>query len=276
MQEKGEAIKMSKSVKQIHLEKMLTAELEGKARQIAEDIFNDSEVQALQDYANVVSIKRLGFNDHGPVHMRKAAWNAIKMFELLSQAGIKFNLEAENIASSEDSLIVVLIASLLHDIGMSVSRQNHEIMSINLGTPIIRRILQKFYPEDVKKQVIMRSMIYEGIVGHMATQTIHSLEAGLVLIGDGCDMEKGRARITTMLANKPKVGDIHKYSANAIEKVTIGAGNVKPIQILVKMSQSVGLFQVEEVLFTKIASSPVKKYIELYAQVRDNERLKYL
>ncbi|HCX72622.1 MAG TPA: phosphohydrolase [Candidatus Cloacimonas sp.] len=267
---------MSKSVKQIHLEKMLTAELEGKARQIAEDIFNDSEVQALQDYANVVSIKRLGFNDHGPVHMRKAAWNAIKMFELLSQAGIKFNLEAENIASSEDSLIVVLIASLLHDIGMSVSRQNHEIMSINLGTPIIRRILQKFYPEDVKKQVIMRSMIYEGIVGHMATQTIHSLEAGLVLIGDGCDMEKGRARITTMLANKPKVGDIHKYSANAIEKVTIGAGNVKPIQILVKMSQSVGLFQVEEVLFTKIASSPVKKYIELYAQVRDNERLKYL
>jgi hypothetical protein len=276
LQEKGEAIKMSKSVKQIHLEKMLTAELEGKARQIAEDIFNDSEVQALQDYANVVSIKRLGFNDHGPVHMRKAAWNAIKMFELLSQAGIKFNLEAENIASSEDSLIVVLIASLLHDIGMSVSRQNHEIMSINLGTPIIRRILQKFYPEDVKKQVIMRSMIYEGIVGHMATQTIHSLEAGLVLIGDGCDMEKGRARITTMLANKPKVGDIHKYSANAIEKVTIGAGNVKPIQILVKMSQSVGLFQVEEVLFTKIASSPVKKYIELYAQVRDNERLKYL
>ena len=159
---------------------------------------------------------------------------------------------------------------------MSVSRQNHEIMSITLGTPIIRRILQKYYPEDTQKQVIMRSMIYEGIVGHMATQTIHSLEAGLVLIGDGCDMEKGRARITTMLSNKPKVGDIHKYSANAIEKVNITAGVKKPIQILVEMNQSVGFFQVEEVLFTKIASSPVKKYIELYAKLRDKEKLKYL
>jgi hypothetical protein len=208
--------------------------------------------------------------------MRKAAWNAVKMFKLLSKADIKFNLETEDIGSNEDSLVVVLIASLLHDIGMSVSRQNHEIMSVDLGTPFIRKILEKFYPDNIQKQVIMRSMIYEGIVGHMATQTIHSLEAGLVLIGDGCDMEKGRARITTMLSNKPKVGDIHKYSSTAIEKVTITTGKKKPIQILVKMNQSVGLFQVEEVLFTKIASSPVKKYIELYAQVRDNEKLKYL
>ena len=31
------------------------------------------------------------------------------------------------------------------------------------------------------------------------------------------------------------------------------------------MSESVGFFQVEEVLITKINSSPIKDYIELYA-----------
>ena len=29
---------------------------------------DDPEIAALQDYSNVVSIKRLGYNDHGPVH----------------------------------------------------------------------------------------------------------------------------------------------------------------------------------------------------------------
>jgi len=42
------------------------------------------------------------------------------------------------------------------------------------------------------------------------------------------------------------------------------------------MSQSVGFFQVEEVLFPKIAFSPVKKYIELYARIQDQEMKKYL
>ena len=53
----------------------------------------------------------------------------------------------------------------------------------------------------------------------MATHPIHSVEAGIILIADGCDMTKGRARIPLEIPSKPAEGDIHKYSANAIEKV---------------------------------------------------------
>lgn len=67
-----------------------------------------------------------------------------------------------------------------------------------------------------------------------------------------------------------QVGDIHKYSAASIEKVTIEEGSNKPVKITVSMSESVGLFQIEEVLFPKIDSSPMKKYIELYAAVTEN------
>lgn len=35
--------------------------------QILESLIDDEEIQCIQDYANNVSIVRLGFNDHGPV-----------------------------------------------------------------------------------------------------------------------------------------------------------------------------------------------------------------
>ncbi len=116
----------------------------------------------------------------------------------------------------------------------------------------------------------------EGILGHMGSRKIHSIEAGLILIADGCDMTKGRARIPIELNKTPGVGDIHKYSANSIEKVKILAGDEKPVKIEVLMSADVGFFQIEEVLLQKINCSPAKSFIELYAGVEGKEMKKYL
>ncbi|MBW6515222.1 MAG: phosphohydrolase [Candidatus Cloacimonetes bacterium] len=267
---------MKKSTKQISLEKLIYKNVEGKSAKAADLLFHDKELQALQDYANIVSIKRLGFNDHGPVHMRKAALNAIIMLDLLTKANIKLNMEKERLGTADDSKVAVLLASLLHDIGMTVSRDKHEFISISLALPIIERILKAIYRDDISKIVIVRSLTIEGIYGHMATQTINTLEAGLVLIGDGCDMENGRARIPQLLSDKPKVGDIHRYSSMSIQSVSFTPGSDKPIRIQIDMSQSVGIFQVEEVLFPKILSSPVKRYIELYAGIKGKELLRYL
>ncbi len=268
---------MNKSIKQVHFEEKICNLLEGKALQITNSIFENEEIQALQDYCNNVSIKRLGFNDHGPVHMRKATLNAVVMFKLLSDSGIKFNLEKEGTGHKEDSLIGVILASLFHDFGMSIARENHELMSVELAMPYIRKFLDQIYsPEQIKTKMAVQSIAVEGIFGHMGTQTIHSLEAGLVLIADGADMEHGRARIPTLLASTPKPGDIHRTSANAIKKVRFDKGETKPIEIKVTMTASVGFFQIEEVLFPKILKSPVKKYIELYAGVEGRDYLKYL
>ncbi|MDR2159466.1 MAG: phosphohydrolase [Treponema sp.] len=236
----------------------------------------DDEIQSLQEYANTVSIKRLGYNDHGPVHMRTVALNAVIMMGLLRKAGIPTSLEAEECGSFEDSLAAVIIAAVLHDLGMSVGRQDHELHSASLALPIMDRILQKIYPGDMPRRVTVRSLALEGIAGHMGNRTIHSLEAGVILVADGCDMKKGRARIPMALAGSPKVGDIHKYSANSIEDVRIQAGKAKPIRIEVLMSSEVGLFQIEEVLLGKIAASTAKKYIELYALVDNGEPKQYL
>ncbi|GHT78381.1 HD domain-containing protein [Spirochaetia bacterium] len=248
----------------------------GKLLEVTKRVLGDEEIQGLQEYANTVSIKRLGYNDHGPVHMRSVALNAVIMMDLLRKAGIRTSLETEECGSFEDSLIAMVLATTTHDIGMSVSREDHELHSVYLAYPILDRLLTEAYPGDIQKRVMVRSLALECIYGHMGNHVIHSLEAGVILMADGCDMTKGRARIPIALSGGPKVGDIHKYSANSIEEVRILPGKEKPIHVEVLMSSEVGLFQVEEVLLGKIAASTAKRYIELYAIVKQGEPKRYL
>jgi hypothetical protein len=53
-----------KSPKEISLEKKLLAEIDPKrpAYKIAQLLINDAEIEAIQDYANTVSIVRLGLS----------------------------------------------------------------------------------------------------------------------------------------------------------------------------------------------------------------------
>ena len=57
--------------------------------------------------------------------MRLVAANAIKMLNLLLSAGIQTSLEKEEIGTFEDSMCAVIIAGLMHDLGMMIGRQGH-------------------------------------------------------------------------------------------------------------------------------------------------------
>jgi metal-dependent HD superfamily phosphatase/phosphodiesterase len=259
-----------------NLEQELFSMLSGDALEVARFISSDEEIHGFQELANAVSIRRLGFNDHGPVHMRKVAINAMKMFDLLKGAGIRTSIVKEDSGSEEDSRIAVLLAAFLHDIGMSIGRPNHEMSSFVLAERIIERVLDTVLKGQLLRMLTIKSVALEGIIGHMTHHTVSSLEAGIILVADGCDMEKGRSRIPMLINQGSRVGDIHKYSSSSVEKVTIGKGQVKPIMITVEMSASVGFFQVEEVLIEKIMASTIKDHIELYANVIGRDVKRYL
>ncbi len=267
-----------KSVKEVAIEAKITERLKKypACSELVKFLFANEELQEMQDYANNVSIKRLGYNDHGPVHMRQVTVNAIKMLTILHDCGIKTSLETEEIGTFEDSMCGIVIAGLMHDLGMMIGRQGHEDMSVILALPLIDKAMSEIFPDDMHKRVVIKSLAVEAIVGHMSSTKIHSLEAGVLLIADGCDMTKGRARIPLSINHTPQVGDIHKYSANAITHVGIHHGENKPIKIDVEMSAEVGFFQIEEVLFSKINASPAKQFVELYAGVTGEERKRYL
>ncbi|MCD8024381.1 MAG: hypothetical protein LUE64_02475 [Candidatus Gastranaerophilales bacterium] len=240
-------------------------------------LFENEELHEMQDYANIVSIKRLGFNDHGPVHMKQVASNAIKMLEILHDSGIKTSLEIEEAGSFEDSMCAVILAAMMHDLGMMTGRQAHEEMSVTFALNIMDNSLKQVFKNDIRRQVVIKALATEAIIGHMAQRKIHSLEAGIILVADGCDMTKGRARIPLALhSSAPRVGDIHIYSANAISRVGIHHGVNKPVRVDIQMSSEVGFFQIEEVLLAKVNSSPAKQYIEVYAGVKGSEAKCYL
>ena len=269
---------MMKSIKEVSVESKILKRLQNSSKclELVNYLFKDAELQEMQDYANNVSIKRLGYNDHGPVHMRQVTANAIKMLNILHESGIQTSLEAEEIGCFEDSMCAVILAGLMHDLGMMIGREGHEQMSVILAKPIIERAVMHIFPEDLHRRTLIKSVAIESIIGHMASRKIHSIEAGIILIADGCDRTKGRARIPLALNTTPKVGDIHKYSANAINRISIHRGENKPIRIDVDMSGEVGFFQVEEVLITKINMSPSKQFVELYACVAGEEPKRYM
>jgi len=246
-------------------------------RRLTDLMLGSDEVNAIQSYANTVSISRLGLNDHGPVHMKIVCCNALKMLRILHKSGIQTSLEKEKAGTFADSVSAVLIASLLHDSGMTIGRKGHEIYSGIISYSIIKDILKQALPDDkdIMRRTVIGSVAMEGIVGHMGSRPIHSIEAGLILIADGCDMTKGRARITLEIPSKPTEGDIHKYSANSIEKVRITEGEERPIKIEIQMKSEVGFFQVEEVLIPKLECSPAKYLIELHAGVIDQDMKRY-
>jgi metal-dependent HD superfamily phosphatase/phosphodiesterase len=266
----------AKSPKEAQVEKVLLSKTDGKVNTLLKSLFADEELYLYHSYANSVSVRRLGYNDHGPVHARITTYNAFKILTLLHINGVQTSLEAEEVATFEDSVVGTLLGCFLHDFGMAVARDAHEWHSITLADSFIQKYLLELYPDDMAMRIVLRSLAHEVIVGHMAHARIHSIEAGVVLIADGTDMSRGRSRIPSNLDRDPMVGDMHRYSANSISRVDIQAGEKKPVRITIAMDNVTGLFQLEEVLMTKVKASPIMGHLEIVALVEGQEPKYYL
>lgn len=263
--------------KKSHLEKKLDERLkavcpEGKLCAVVTDLLNDPLVASIQNYANVVSIQRLGYNDHGPVHARIVALNALRIIDLLNDGGVPPSVVSEEVATMDDAKVAVFMGAFLHDLGMAVTRDDHERHSVHMANQILDRHLSKVY-DDEGQLWMMKCLINECIIGHMGNYRIHSVEAGSLMIGDGADCTKGRAQIPALLSKHPMLGDIHRFSATAITEVRIVKGKRKPVRIEVDMTASAGLYQVEEVLMAKAKLSPIMNYMEIAAYLEGKERL---
>jgi uncharacterized protein len=264
------------SPKAEELERVLLERSTGKVQTLLKRLFADPAIHALQSYANTVSIRRLGFNDHGTVHMRITTLNALKILKHLDRGEVKTSLVTEEIGSLEDSQVAVVLGCFMHDLGMGVTRGNHEWHSLTFADEFIVRYLSELYPNDLAKRCALRALCHEIIIGHMANDRIHSIEAGTVLVADGTDMTRGRSRIPQMLERDPMVGDIHRHSASSIARVEVGAGEVKPVRVGVHMEDFSGVFQVEEVFMTKVKASPIMRHLEVVVFVKGQEPRFYL
>jgi metal-dependent HD superfamily phosphatase/phosphodiesterase len=260
-----------------HIEKKLDDRLksvcpEGKLCAVVTAVLNDPLVASMQNYANVVSIQRLGYNDHGPVHARIVSLNSLRILDLLNEGGVPPSVVSEEVATLDDAKVALFLGSFLHDLGMAVTRDDHERHSMQMADKILDNHLSKVY-DDEGQIWMMKALVNECIIGHMGNYRIHSVEAGCLMIGDGADCTRGRAQIPVLLNKNPMLGDIHRFSATAITEVRIIKGQRKPVRIEVDMMSSAGLYQVEEVLMGKAKVSPIMNFLEIAAYLDGKERL---
>jgi uncharacterized protein len=234
---------------------------------LIERVNADEELYALWLAANVNAVERLGMTDHGPVHVKIVMNIADKLFRLLTEHGIAPALVTNYGLSLQDSELVVVLASLLHDVGMSVHRIDHEAFSLLVAKDKIVELLDGLY--DVPTATILRSEILHAIIAHRSGGRPLTLEAGIVRVADALDMAKGRSRIPFAAGSM----SIHSVSAAAIEAVHLEVGATRPVRLRIELSNSAGIFQLDQLFREKLVGSGLEDYIELEGQpVGDAER----
>lgn len=228
------------------------------------------EVQTVLEDTNRMAIDRLGYSDHGHIHSLIVTKNGIELLDKLS-AKVQPTIVQEETGTFQDAQLIVLLGCYLHDIGMSVHREQHNEFSVFLATPIVERLLESIYPDDKHKQVHVRGHVLHAIYAHDKLIRPTTIEAGVVGVADALDMTSGRARIPFEAGSV----NIHSASAMAIRRVRIKRGTNKTVRIEIEMSNASGIFQIQELLEKKIRSAPqLLDHIELYIVMsRQEERI---
>jgi len=230
-------------------------------------INEDIEIKTLWRILNVNAIDRLEMTDHGPVHFQIVANIALRLARILVKHNVTMNIVKNFELSNDHAELVILLASLFHDLGMSISREGHEGFSLFLANSLLHRTLD-FLPID--ERTIVTSETLHAIIAHRSGGRPYTIEAGIVRVADALDMSEGRSRIPYQAG---KI-DIHSVSAAAIDRVEISEGTDKPVQINIMMNNMAGIFQVDELLKQKLVGSGIEKYVIVSAYIEGDPEKK--
>lgn len=232
-----------------------------KLSQLLARINEDLELQQLWKCANITAVDRAGISDHGEVHIQIVANAALKMLRLLADADVETGVVKDYSLTYEDAEVIVVLAACLHDVGMAVHRDNHEQYSLMLAAPKARELLTNLYEEP--ERTIMVSEVLHAVIAHRWDVHCNTIEAGILKVADALDLTQGRSRIPF----EAGLTNIHSVSAMAIDSVALEKGETAPIRIVITMSNSAGIFQVDELLKRKLKNSSIAPYVRVVARI---------
>jgi metal-dependent HD superfamily phosphatase/phosphodiesterase len=232
-----------------------------KLRAFVAAINADEELAQWWKCANVNVVDRQGMTDHGEVHIRIVANAALKLLRLLAEAGIQSSIEGMYEMTADDAEVVVVAAAALHDVGIAVHRSDHEQFSVPIAVSILPRLLRDLYTPA--ERVIVQAETLHAIIAHSWESQCLTIEAGVVKVADALDITQGRSRIPYEAGET----SIHTISAAAIDQVRLLKGEETPIRIEIEMSNSAGVFQVDELLKRKLRNSSIAPYVQVVAQI---------
>jgi uncharacterized protein len=212
-------------------------------------------------YVAQANANRLRMSDHSWIHIQIVVNIALRLFRLLNRRGVEPDLVSVHGMRPQDAEVVIAAGCLLHDTGMSIHRTDHEAYSLFLAADKLGDLLAGCYDEPERSVIAAEAM--HAIIAHRRRGDPFTIEAGIVRIADALDMAQGRSRIP-FESGRP---NIHSLSAAAIERVQIEPGEARAVRIEIEMNNSAGVFQVDELLATKLRGSGLEEQIEVVAQI---------
>src|SRR5829696_336396 len=228
---------------------------------LLEGINADAEVRTWWHMAQVQS-ERLGMSDHSWVHVQVVLNIALRLLRLLVRGGLSPAMVSDHGLRDRDAEVVVAAGALPHDVGMSIHRVDHEAYSLFLTERKLRELLADVYRDQAERTAVISEALH-AIIGHRRRGEPYTVEAGVVRVADALDMAHGRSRIPVEAG---QVG-IHSISAAAIDRIEISAGEERAVRIEIAMNNSAGIFQVDDLLATKLRGTPLDGQVEVVASV---------
>jgi metal-dependent HD superfamily phosphatase/phosphodiesterase len=144
---------------------------------------------------------------------------------------------------------------------MAIHRDDHERYSLFLTADKLPALLREAYEEPERTVIV--SEVLHAIIGHRRQGAPFTIEAGIVRVADALDMARGRSRVPFESGHQ----NIHSLSAYAIEEVKILPGRDRAVRVEIAMSNSAGIFQVDELLATKLRGSGLEEHVEVIARI---------
>ncbi|UPV73228.1 HD domain-containing protein [Halorussus limi] len=229
---------------------------------------DDPEIQTYLDAQNVNPVVRKGYNDHGRKHISIVRNRALGLYDLLKRGGVEFNGASEQGLDEADESVIVALAATIHDIGHVVHRDEHAYWSIPLAADLLDRILPQFDFYGTEEVVRVKGEVLHAILCHHTEEDPLTTEAGVVRVADALDMEKGRSRMPYEKGGR----GIDTVSSQAIQRVSLMAGDAVPVLVEIEMLNAAGVYQVDNLLKAKLRDSGLENDIRIVAvNIRDGE-----
>ncbi len=232
-----------------------------RLERLLEAVNSDEQIKALWHVSAVNATRRLGMSDHSWVHIQIVLNIALRLGRLLFRRGVTPSVVADFGMSERDAEVVIAAGCLMHCVGMSIHRDDHELFSLFLTADKLGPLLEGAYEEP--ERTIILSEALHAIIGHRRRGAPFTVEAGIVRVADALDMARGRSRVPFESGHQ----NIHSLSAYAIEQVKISPGRDRAVRVEITMSNSAGIFQVDELLATKLRGSGLEEHIEVIARI---------
>ena len=222
----------------------------------------DTHVKALWHVSAVNASRRLGLTDHSWVHIQIVLNIGLRLARLLFRRGISPSVTADYAMSDHDAEVVIAAACVFHCVGMSIHRNDHERYSLFLTADRLGSLLATAYEEPERTVIVSEAM--HAIIGHRSKGgEPFTVEAGILRVADALDMARGRSRMEFEAGRI----DIHSISAYAIDDVKISPGQDRAVRVEIAMSNSAGIYQVDELLANKLRGSGLEEHIEVIARI---------